>query len=116
MLSKVLAGMLFSGLLLLQVGCVDDDSTRELSRLNNQLNRLLEQFENAEQNFGPSANSDSLVQNAHWLDRMINYNKEIANIERKAVALGADPISDLICAKCNCQIQSPICVESSTRD
>lgn len=95
MTSKLLSGLLFGYLILLQVGCVEDDSSRELHRLNNQLNRLLEQFENAEQNFGPSANSDALVQNAHWLDRMINYNKEIVGIEQRAVSLGADPISDL---------------------
>lgn len=95
MSSKLLTGMVFCGFMMLQVGCADDASTRELRRLDNQLTRLLEQFENAEQNFGPSANSDALVQNAHWLERMINYNKEIANIERKAVALGAKPISDL---------------------
>lgn len=95
MTSKLLSALLLSTILTLQIGCNEDDSSREIRRLDNQLTRLLDQFENAEQEFGPSANSDALVQNAQWLDRMIHYNNEIASIERKAVSLGANPFTEL---------------------
>lgn len=95
MLGKIQSVLLLSGLIFFQLGCADPHPNRELHQLDNQLKRLIDQFQNAERNFGPSTNADSLVKNAHWLDRMISYNKQIITIEQKAISLGADPITDL---------------------
>jgi len=67
----------------------------DTSLLEFRLRQALQGFENAERSFGPSSNSDELVRNAGWLDRMAAEYREVEAIERDVIAAGGVGLSKL---------------------
>lgn len=65
------------------------------SLLEFRLRQAVESFENAERSFGPSTNSDELIRNAHWLDRMAAEYHEIETIEREVISAGGTGLTEL---------------------
>ena len=81
-------------LLFLVAGCGDSVDPK-IQALDNQLATVVQKFEKAEGLFSASTNHDELIKNGYQLDRMIEAFQEVETIEKKAVAAGTEPLSEL---------------------
>lgn len=78
-----------------QIGCGSGASDAKMATVKARLKVAISGFQNAEENFGPSATQGDLVKNAHWLDRMVAEFRRIEKIEKEGIELGCDSLTDL---------------------
>ena len=95
-MSPVWSFVLGLSVVVICVGCSEESgSDPRVRALQSRLSQALARFEKADQSFGPSTNSDELIKNAYWLDRMVDAYREVELVEKESVRLGFSPVPEL---------------------